>query len=426
MDTKTGAPKSECPVNELSFLDPALISDPFRAYEKLRDEQPIAFDASMGMYVVTRHADVRAVFADPQTYSNADRDAKAFKAAASERVARNQKRFQSEGWLYEPNVGYMDDPLHRDVRRIFDRALGAQKVKTMEADIAFIADELLSAIRLGQVHEIVHELAEPLPMMVIFKQVGVRREDMSMIKKWCDHLFKRMSFMESEEDEQESITQEIKAQHYFMNVIRQLRSHPDDTILGELVNTPIGEGRTMSDGEALSSVLHTVFVAGSETTTFAIASAVKILCDQQELFSRLKNGGDRDIRQFIEEVLRLECPAVTVFRVASRDVQLHGVDIPQGSVLALKLGAANRDERHFACPERLNLDRANVRSHVAFGHGIHSCAGASLARTELYILFKKILDRYTGVHMAFPDRPVEYRPHVVFRAIDKLHVEFHD
>jgi cytochrome P450 len=174
--------------------------------------------------------------------------------------------------------------------------------------------------------------------------------------------------------------------------------------------------------EEVVRIAATLFLAGQETTARLIATALRILAEQPSLADELR--ADRDaIAGFVEECLRLESPIKGAFRLALRDTQLAGVAIPIGSIVMAMNGAANRDPRVFADPERFDAKRANARRNIAFGHGEHFCPGASLARAEARISVQRMLDRLDDLRLA-DARALSYAPSFIIRGLDALPLRF--
>ena len=408
----------------LSFLDPATNACPFPAYEHLLREQPIHFDPAANFYIVSRYEDIRRILTDPKTFGSEAWLDSARETTHSEQTRKMTARLEAEGWVPPPNVAMLDDPRHRDIRAIFEGAFRPARVREMEEEIRGTARTLAEALPIDMPCEVVNAFSIPLPLLVMSRQVGVGREDIWRIKHWMDALIDRAGLMQIPEDEMESVDLEIEAQHYFKKVIDRLRGNNDGTVLGDLVNTPLSDGRTMSDAELLSNLMAAVFLAGTETTTNSISAGIWFLCQQPDLFGRLKSDPDRYMRTFIEEVLRLESPAQGIFRVVTRETEIHGVTLAAGSVLHLRLGAANRDDRLFGCPVQLDLGRKNAGAHLAFGSGIHHCIGAPLARRELHWAFTSLVERFARIGFAPEQKAVDYLPNYMFRSIRKLQVVF--
>jgi cytochrome P450 len=411
----------------LSFLDPATNRDPFPAYAHLVQERPIYFDPAIRFFVVTRYEDIRRILMNPKTFSSAawqDTARAHFENDLSQQVAA---RFVSKGgWVPTPNVASLDDPRHREVRALFEKAFRPARVRDMEENIRLTAATLVDAFAAKGHCEVVTELSIPLPMTVISREVGARIEDLWRIKAWMNSLVARVSFFQTEEEQIDTVDHILEAQRYFKQIVENLRGNHDGTVLSDLVNTPLSDGQFMSDAELITNIMDVIFLAGTETTTSAITAGILMLCEQPQLFDRLKasTAAVEQVRVFVEEVLRLQSPAQGLYRVVTEEVELHGVKLPPGSVLHLRIGAANRDESKFACPAMADLNRKGAATHLAFGSGLHHCVGSTLARRELYWAFATVLDRFSGIRFGAQQGPVEYLQNYMFRTAKALHVEF--
>ena len=248
---------------------------------------------------------------------------------------------------------------------------------------------------------------------------------MPQIKRWTDAAVQRMSLQQSDEETLWSVEMDIEMQHYFQRRFETLRAAPDDSFLSALVNTAVPEwGRPMNDNELHGEMRSDLFVGGAETTTHALAEGVVLLVKQPEVWRALKADADRHLPTFIEEVLRVESPVQGLLRKTKVDVELHGVTIPAGSMVNVRYGAANRDERAFACPAEVDLERAKPRRHLAFGTGAHVCLGAPLARRELFFGFKALIDGVDELWFIEGANDFAYSPNYVLRALEQLHIGF--
>jgi cytochrome P450 len=271
----------------------------------------------------------------------------------------------------------------------------------------------------------VKQMAVPLPLIVIGKQMGVPESDIWQIKAWTDAWVQRLGMMQTEEEALWSTQMEIDAQHYFQPIFERLRNEPDGTLISDIVNREVPEwGRKLTDNELHAEMMADTFVGGSETSTNALSAGIMLLGRNRDVWLKLKSDPDAHLRTFVEEVLRLESPVQVLFRVAKRDIELHGVKIPKGAVINTRYAAANRDERHFTCPEKLDLDRRNSGSHLAFGSGVHHCLGAPLARRELYWGFRAFVDRVADFALAPDENDLRHAPNFALRALKHLNITF--
>ena len=411
--------------DDFDFTDPDVQDCPYEAYRALRDQAPVYRDPRTGQYVITRFEDLRQVLLDTENFGNGGRRA-ADAASLSERQKRMLAVYEEKrGWLPEPTLAARDDPNHRQMRAMFDKAFRPGKIKQLDPFVESTANRLFDAFIDDGRCDWVRQFAVPLPLIVIGHQMGVKEEDIWFIKRATDAWVRRFGQMLSEEEERACIEAEIEAQHYFKKVFDRLREQPDDTLLSDLVNTEIPEwGRTLTDGELQAEMMSDTFVGGSETSTNAIAEGVKILIEQPDVWARLKSDPDTYLRTFVEEVLRLESPVQMLGRMALNDVEMHGVTIPKGASIGTRYAAANRDERRFERPDEVDLERGNPMAHLTFGAGVHYCLGAPLARRELYYGFRTLAERIDEMWFAPGKNDFRHHPHLFLRALKELHIEF--
>lgn len=410
--------RDKCPFSQSTFVDnPGM----FSAYDIMLRDYPVFFDPTMNFYVVSRYADIRKVLLDQENFKSGDKFESARKSANSvARAERIADKFRTEGWSMKPNVGNLDAPRHGEIRSLFNDAFRPARIKEMDENIKRLSEFYIDKAPTGY-FDFVKAYSVPFPISVICEQVGAAHEDVWRIKEWTDALISRVSFTLTEAEEMIAVDKIIAAQHYFSDVIHRLRGKNDNTVLGDLVNGKLSDGSCMSDEEVMANILQAIFFAGSETTTNAISAGVRLLCENPEVFERLKHGDEGRLKTFIEEVLRMEAPAQGVYRVARNDVSIGGVAINAGSVLHLRLGAANRDTDRFGRPAALDLERKNSGAHLSFGSGVHHCVGAPLARREMNWTFRTLLDRYSKVEL-LPAQQIEYLRNYTFRSIRRLDV----
>jgi cytochrome P450 len=411
-------------VDEIDFRRGDVQNCPFPAYAMLRDEAPVWQDPQ-GQYQVTRYDLLRQVLRDTENFSTHGSTDVA--EPDQERVARIRKLYEEKGgWAPTPSILLLEDPDHKYMRQLFEKILRAGKVKDMGAMISELGNGLIDDFIAAGACEWVRQFAAPLPLIVILRQSGIPTDEMWKLKAWTDAWVRHhLSFMQNEDEARASVEMEIERQRYFQPIFERLREHPNDSFLSDLANTVIPEwGRRLSDAQLHTAVGADILVGGAETTTNALSAGMKLLIENPDVWERLKADPEAHLRIFVEEVLRLESPAQALYRVALNDVELGGVKIPKGASIALRFGAANRDERQFACPDKLDLDRANSATHVTFGAGLHTCVGAPLSRRELYLGFQRVVERFKSVRFAEGKNDFSYEPSKSLRALRALHIEF--
>jgi cytochrome P450 len=408
----------------LTFMDPDIIECPYPTYDKVLEENPVFLDPVGQFYVISRYEDVRNALLDPELFASGDFISKLRDNVQSQRAERATEQFAERGWVPRPSVLMLPSERHRNVRKVFERALRAGRIKEIDPLMRDTAYDLVEGFASDGQCDIVQQFAVPFPLIVITTQAGAPKEDIWKIKAWTDAWINRLGMMLTDDEDAHAVEMEIEAQHYFKKIIDRLRAAPDETVLSDLVNTPMDTGETLTDSELFTHLIADTFVAGSETTTNAISAGIMLLCQNQDWYDKLQTDQEKYLRPFVEEVLRIESPVQGLFRMAARDIQLHGVTIPEGSVIQLRYGAANRDHRHFGCPAEFNPDRESPGSHLAFGSGIHHCVGAPFARRELYWAFKAFLDRVEGLRLTEGKNDFRHMPSIMHRALERLYVSF--
>ncbi len=410
---------------QVNLFDPELQKCPYDAYKELRDDAPVYNIPGTPMYIVTRYADVREVLMDPQRFPSSAPMSVRTDPINLERGQKIAERFQAKGWLPEPTLAGRDDPNHKQMRAMFNEAFKPSRIKQIDPRVETLAYELIDEFAADGHCDWVKQFCIPLPLFIIGEQMGAKREDMWKIKRGTDAFFHRISMMLPEDEHLEMVDREIETQHYFQPIFERLRENPDDSLISVLVNTVIEEwGRPLNDNELHAEMMADTFVGGSETTTNALAAGMKLLIENKPVWHQLKSDPGKYMKTFVEEVVRLESPVQSLMRFAHEETELAGVTIPAGAVINVRYAAANRDERVFECPEKLDLERPKAGSHMGFGSGVHHCLGAPLARRELIWGFTAVVDRFEDMWFAEGKNDFSYHPHFLLRSLKELHIEF--
>jgi cytochrome P450 len=214
----------------------------------------------------------------------------------------------------------------------------------------------------------------------------------------------------------------------FSDYTEERRRSPREDVLTGLATAKFPDGSTPDAGD-VARIASNVFAAGQETTVRLLGTALQFIAEDPELQQLLRDDRSR-IPGFVEETLRLESPVKGDFRLSRKPTTIDGVEIPAGTTLMVLNGAANRDPRRFPNPNELDVDRANARQHIAFGHGAHTCPGAPLARAEARVSIERLLDRTRDItisereHGPAGARRYEYAPTHILRGLQHLHLEF--
>ena len=302
----------------------------------------------------------------------------------------------------------MDPPEHHKLRRLISHSFTPKRVADLAPRIVEIATELLDGLSGSRQLDLVSQFAYPLPVTVIAELLGVPIADRELFRGWADHLlsmpradFTSESFARTVED----ALREMDA--YLLRHCLARRRRPGDDLISDLVTAEV-DGERLDDEEVVN-FSRLLLLAGHITTTMLLGNTVLCLHEFREAASELRADRSR-IPAALEEVLRFRPPFPQMARVTTADVELSGHAIPSGQLVLLWLLAANHDERQFADPERLAIHR-NPNEQMAFGHGVHFCLGAPLARLEGKLAVDLLLSRLADIEIT-AGAEIEYYPNV--------------
>jgi len=329
-------------------------------YRTLRDEHPV-YAAPDGAFVLSRFEDVW----------NAVNDWASFSSAGVAEAAQLQ-----------PQMIYMDPPDHTALRRLVSRAFTPKRVADLEPRARAVADALLTKMAAAGGGDLVHEFASPLPSTIMSDLIGVPEEHRAAFQGWIE------AFLEVTSPD-DIAGRATNIYTLFGSLLAERRDAPADDLMSALLSAQV-DGDSLSDDDLLGFCF-LLLVAGNDTTTSLIGNGVELLARNKD--QRAELAADPSlIPGAVEEMLRIESPTQALSRTAMRDVELHGSTIPAGSRVMLLWGSANLDDREFPDPEVFDIHRRAPR-HLGFGHGIHVCLGAALARLESRVAFEELLAR---------------------------------
>lgn len=400
---------------DFDLSNPDVLECPYPTYQNMRDDDPVYFDKKLGFWFITRYDDCLSAIKNTEVFSSK----MGFRPGSiPDEVDRI---FNEEGFGNLPDTLVSNDPpSHTRYRKLVDRAFTAGRVAKMESYIGAVVNELIDEFVDDGSAEIMSRFAVPVPMYIIADQLGVPREHRDLFKEWSDAAVEPLGLMISDERKIECAKRAVTMQHYFAKVFESRRNEPKDDLITDLVTKQV-DGEPLGLPELLS-ILNQLLVAGNETTTSAIGAAIVRLAQEPELAERLAREPELS-DNFAEEILRHESPVQGLFRMTLDDVEVAGTLLPKGSLVNLRYGSANRDERKFDCPAQFNVDRRNASAHLAFGAGIHHCIGAQLARREISTAVRMLTLRLKDIRLAEPDA-VRHAPSIILRGLPLINITF--
>ena len=409
------------------FTDPSLVPDPYPYFDHLRERCPVLPQPEQGVMAITGHQEALAVYKDP-AFSSCVSVAGPFSGLPFEPVGDDIGELIEQHRAQIPmseHIVTQDPPDHTRTRGLLSRLLTPKRLKENEDFMWRLADEQLDEFVSRGTCEFLDDYARPFSGLVIADLLGVPTEDHEEFRA----VFSGQVVGGIDDD---SVTRAHNPLEYldekFTHHITERRRAPREDVLTELAQAKYPDGSTpeVIDIVRLATFL---FAAGQETTTKLLSFGVRIIAEHPELQTLLREDRSK-IATFVGETLRVESPVKCHFRMARTSTSIGDIKVPAGSTVMLLPGASNRDGRKFHDPNKFRIDRANVREHIAFGRGNHSCPGAPLARAEGRISLNRILDRMADITVAEeqhgpPDaRRYSYEPTWQMRGLTELHLEF--
>jgi cytochrome P450 len=412
--TETTAPFEPKPLGDGYFQDPLSV------FARMRAQSPVTSvitPEGQRAWLITRYEDVRKALADP-------------------RLSKDWRKLRAPGFVPDPSVGFLmahmlnaDPPDHTRLRRLVQKAFTPGRVAGLRPRIEAITASLLDAMAGGRsggggsareadpagdgVIDLITEFAFPLPMTVICELLGIPDGDREEFKTWSQVILSSTATFDEYRAAGGAMYQ------YFTSLLADKRAAPADDLLSALI-TARDSGDSLDEPELLAMIF-LLLVAGHETTVNLIATGTLALLTHPSEFARLRSDPSL-LPGAVEELLRYANPLNhATDRYAPEPLDVGGVLIPAGEPVLVVTSSANRDPARFPDPDRLDLGR-DASGHVAFGHGIHYCVGAPLARLEGEIAFGALLARFPGLSLAVEPSQLRWRPSSLIHGLETLPV----
>lgn len=392
------------PLPGVEPLDERYFQDPQRLFARLREEGPVKqviTPRGDRAWMVTRYEDVRAALADP-------------------RLSMDTSKLRPEGWQPNPVFGYLnsnllslDPPDHTRLRRLVVKAFTPRRVAALRPRVEAIAAELAVDIEARDEVDLIQTFAFPLPITVISELLGIPASDQRQFQAWTRNVF-------SATITPDEFRETAAAVHrYFIGLLDEKSQAPADDLLSALI-TVRDSGDSLS-GPELISMIFLLIVAGHETTMNLIASGTLALLSHPAEITRLRSDPSL-LPGAVEELLRYVNPVNhATERVTLEPMPIGDVTIPGGEWVICVTSSANHDPSRFPSPSQLDVGR-DASGHLSFGHGIHHCLGAPLARLEGEVAFGTLLSRFPSMTLAVPDSSLRWRESILMHGLEALPV----
>jgi cytochrome P450 len=398
------------------MFTPDVIADPYTYYGKLRDEDPVHWNDTYGLWVITRHDDVTWLTRHHELFSSA--------------VFKNDPRpaypaiDESDLGLYEYVRNYQGDqfiqhdrPVHLDMRKIVH---GYFTPKAMESWRPFVVDavkELLDAAEEKGSMDVMRDLATPLPVLVIAQMMGVPAQDRPYVRELAEKL---LYIGRGEHDRMPILTDGMQGMiEYVSPLVDERIVKPGDDFISVLAS---GEKRGVFTRHQVLVNTSLLLLAGHETTINLLCNGTLALMQHPDQWELYKQDPVGRAKWATEECLRYDAPVKSIQRLASEDLEMRNKVMRKDDRIRWFISSANRDPNVFAAPDRFDITR-QPNPHVAFGNGVHHCLGATLARVEGQEVFKALAERFPGLRLETEE--LEYQPSITFRSLKSLPVTWH-
>jgi cytochrome P450 len=379
--------------------------NPFSWYRKMQQESPVYYDpdfmlswGSKGSWQVFRHADVKQVLGDYKTFSN-----DCFPNPDDNPISTN--------------LANTDPPIHRNLRSIISKAFVPSVINDLGPWIRHISHEMLDPVLKSGEMDFVHDFAGPIPVRVITRLLGVPDHNYKQVHSWS----KAITANPAEIEDFMAVFQRTQQEmvEFFLLLIEERVKNPQKDLISDLIAAEV-DGKKLSK-EDLVSFCMILLIAGNDTTTNLLGSTVLTLIEHPEIQEHLIQN-PTDIPKVIQEVLRYRSPVQSLSRLVTCDVEIGGHKIKKGEYITVWLGSANHDSSVFPNPEKIDINRDN-HAQISFGHGIHYCIGAPLAKLEATIALEVLFQKVEQIQLK-PGATLEVHPSTLFYSLKNLPVTF--
>ena len=386
----------------VDLADPGFVADPYPPLAELRKAGPMVWHEPSDRWLATTHDAVTRVLRD-----------RAFgRIWADWEPADEMEPFNT---LHRNQMMENEPPEHTRLRRLVAGAFGRGHVERMRPRIDALVAQMLDALDSSEPVDLLSQYAEPLPVYVIADLLGVPRADHVQLRAWSQAIVHMYEHDVDQTVREEAVAASVAFADYVRELLVERRASPGDDLVSDLLAERDGTKR-LSDDELVASVV-LLLNAGHEASVNVFGNGAHALLSHPDQLTRVTSGAV-PMATALEELFRYDAPLQLFERTATADVDVLGTEVRRGQKVACLMGSANRDEHVFAEAATLDVGR-DPNPHVGFGLGVHFCLGAPLARLELEITFRRLLERWPDLELA---APAPRRPTWVLRGLDRLDV----
>ena len=384
-------------------LSERTIQDPYPVYARLRKHSPVHRSVILGSWILSRYADVLAVARDHDRFSNDPR-------------WRNATASVLPPAPDDYSILLVDPPEHTRLRKVAARVFTRPRLMALEPAIEALAEDIVErAVDRGEV-EWISEVAQPMAMRVMLRMLGVAGDEETRWHRWSTDRARLLEMIATRAERKTAhITGESMTEYFREHLAERACAEAGDAI--SLLAREASRGEFINETEA-ADMLGVIMIAGNETTANLIGNGLWALMRHPDQMERLREEPEH-ARDAINEILRYDSPVQTDFRIAKSEAVVGGKTVRSGEGVILLTGSANRDEAAFSEPNRLDIARKGPK-HAAFGHGVHQCIGAELARMETSAVIAAAAARIERIALAGPQP--RYRHSTVVRGLESLAV----
>ena len=382
---------------DFDFMPFGGVKDPYPTYERMRDAGRV-LKTPMGALLVHRYDDVKRTHGDHDSFSMGAMGAG---AGAMMGGGRRAEGMGGNEFMMAQTMLTTDPPDHERLRRVVNRAFTPRSINAIEDRVRDITRDLLAPLAKGEPFDIVADFAAPLPTIVIAELLGVPAEDANQFRVWSEavtgtNLRRRIT-------EETSTRYGVELRQYLADQIAKRKDGITDDLIGRMVEA--NQDGSMTTAEVVASCV-LLLIAGNETTMRLISNMTLALARNPEQLDRIIENNDL-IASAVEETLRYDSPVQMLFRASKTPTVIDDIEIPKGSFILTMLAAANRDPEAYERADEYDVGREE-NMHVSFGHGIHYCLGAPLARRETRIAFEELFEIVPRFKLLTTDDELEY------------------